>query len=412
MGLFSRRKKNTPDQVPPRGIEPGEQPIEPAAGSEPPAPAGTTDAGAPAPSSTHGASPGDGTDPTPPSGDVDESNAEPLAPVEADGANSEPSTSGDATPSIGISMSAFRGLGVPGTADGPPAAAPPAGGAPAGAPKVVQEQRQRGPAEAPAATESVAGLRDNVLLAQALAMLTEPPTAPDLMNVARQLLQGHVFLRVKGDARALLAEGKSLPLGIVSHGDKQFVLVYSGGAALQAAVRADGDTGTSAMGQPVLTVIRHVLGGPYEGIVVDGSSAPARAVLPRPLLQRALDEADTSLRVKSLLAGERTAATAAEVVAVLPDVPLWIAVRRSEADGAPVGVAESRTPEGTRYLEVFSHPLEMLALGRGDQALPIDASRLGAAIARDAGLSGVILDPAGPWIRLSRADLAPLLPTA
>lgn len=394
MGLFSRRKKNTPDEVPAQGVEPGEQPVEPAP-SAGPQPAAPTDADAAAP-------------PTPESGSPSE-----------------------VTPSIGISMSSFRGLGVPGSPDGPPTAAgstppaaaasgtaaaePSAGARPAGAPsaatpQVVPEQRQRGPAEAPAQTESVAGLRDNVLLAQALSLLTDPPAAADLMNVARQLLQGHVFLRVKGDARALLSEGKSLPLGIVSHGDKQFVLVYSGGAALQAAVRADGDTATSAMGQPVLTVIRHVLNGTYEGIVVDGSSSPARAVLPRPLLQRALDEADTSLRVKSLLAAERTASTAAEVVAVLPDVPLWVAVRRAEDGKTPVGVAESRTPEGTRYLEVFSHPLEMLALGRGDQAMPIDASRLGAAIARDEGLSGVILDPAGPWIRLGRGDLKPLLP--
>ena len=65
---------------------------------------------------------------------------------------------------------------------------------------------------------------------------------------------GHLFLRVKGDARALLSEGKDLPLGVAAVGGKQFVLAYSSGAALQASVRADGETDTSAMGQPVLAV--------------------------------------------------------------------------------------------------------------------------------------------------------------
>jgi hypothetical protein len=307
----------------------------------------------------------------------------------------------EAAASIGISMSSFRGLGVPGSPDGPPVA-PPA------QPQGVKEQRQRGPAEAPAPTETVAGLRDNVLLRDALALLGEPPAPADLMNVARQLLQGHVFLRVKGDARALLSAGQTLPLAVVTRGDKQFVLVYSGGLALQAAVRADGDTATSAMGQPVLTVLKHVLGGPYEGIVIDGASGAARAVIPRPLLQRALEEADDALRIKSLLAAERTPETAASVVAALADAPLWVAVRRKD-DGSAVGVAETRTSDGGRYLEVFSHPLEMLSLGRGDQALPIDAAKLAAALNRDEGLSGVIVDPAGPWIRLSKAELAPLL---
>ena len=37
------------------------------------------------------------------------------------------------------------------------------------------------------------------------------------------------------------------------------------------------------------------------------------------------------------------------------------------------------------------------------------APQLAAALRADAELGGVIVDPGGPWIRLSRADLAPLL---
>jgi hypothetical protein len=267
---------------------------------------------------------------------------------------------------------------------------------------------RRGPAEAPPPSETIPGLRDNVLLQSALAALTPAPDAPQLVNVARQLLQGHVFLRVQGDARALLSAGEPLPLAVAERGGKQYVLAYSGGAALQASVKADGDAATSAMGQPVLTVLRHVLGGTAEGLVLDNSSSPARAVLPRPILERAVTEADPELRIKTLLAGARTEATAAELVEALIAAPTWIAVKRAD-DGSPLGVAESRTAQGERYLEVFSHPLEALVLGRGDHALAVTATQLATALARDEGLTGVSVDPAGPWMRLTRDDLAPLL---
>lgn len=305
-----------------------------------------------------------------------------------------------AAPTVGISVSTYGGAGAMPGAPAAAASAPAAGDAP--------PTFRRGPAEAPPPTETLPGLRDNVLLAQALAALTQPATAPGLLNVARQLLQGQVFLRVKGDARALLAAGEPLALSVVERGGQQFVLVYSGGRPLQQSVTADGDTGTSAVGQSVIAVLRHVLAGSYEGIVLDNASAPARAVLPRPILERALGEADEQLRIKTLLSEPRTAATAAQVVDALIAAPAWVAVKRAD-DGSALGVAEARTATGERFLEVFSHPLEALALGRGDHALPVTTAQLATALARDAALTGVIVDPAGPWLRLTRDDLAPLL---
>lgn len=321
--------------------------------------------------------------------------ADDLGSAQASDAQAAAVEAADPAASVGITLSTFRGVGSP--------------TAPAAEPAPAAALRARGiPAEAPEPTESLPGVRDNVLLRDALAALPDPPTPTALMNVARQLLQGHLYLRVKGDARSLLSEGRGLPLAVTRRGDKQHVLVYSSGAALQASVTGDGDADTSAVAQPVLTVLRHVLDGPYEGIVIDPSSSPARAVLPRPLLQRAVDEVHASLTVKSLLAGPRTDETAAAVAVALSDAPLWIAVRRNE-EGGPVGIAESRTADGDRYLELYSHPLEVLSLGRGDQPLPVTIDQIGKALAADEGLTGLIVDPAGPWIRLSRSDLAALI---
>lgn len=309
-----------------------------------------------------------------------------------DGAEGSADPAAEAAASVSISVSSYGGLG--------------ASAAPAQPTTRARRSGRAATEVASAGAETVAGLRDNVLVREALARLGDGTAPQALLDVARQTLQGHLFLRVKGDARSLLAEGRELPLAVIKAGDRQFALAYSSGAALQASVRADGDVDTSAMGQPVLAVLRHVLAGPYEGLVIDQSSEPARAVLPRPLLEKLVEKVDEDLAVKTLLAGERTAETPAAVAQALTRAPLWVAVG-TVADGRP-GLAEGRTEDGSRYLEVYSHPVEVAVMGRGDNAAPLTAPQLARALEGDAGLSGILVDPAGPWIRLSRDDLAPV----
>ncbi|WP_438353685.1 SseB family protein [Microbacterium sp. CJ88] len=337
---------------------------------------------------------------TPPDGEADASATAGSSDVEAVAAPAV---------GVGISVSTFRGVGAA-AGEATPVAAPDGSAGGTGIPSAVSAPRVRPPAEAPEAREGVSGLRDNGLLRAALASLPDDPAPDEILGVARQLLQGHVFLRVRGDARTLLSRGEDLPLLVASQGDLRYVLVYSGGEALQASVRDDGDTETSAMAQPVTAVLQHVLAGPYAGIVLDHSSAPARLVLPRDLLEKALADTSPELTVKSLLSAPRTDATAAEIVAALPEAPLWIAANKTP-DGQ-VGIAEARSPEGDRFLEVFSHPLEVFAMGRKDQPVTLTVSQLAAAVASDEELSGVLLDPAGPWIQLSRSDLASILALA
>lgn len=300
----------------------------------------------------------------------------------------------ESTPQVSISTSSFGGFG-----------------AAQGAPAAPSDPAPQSSGEAPPQTETLPGLPDNVLLRDALAALGEDPEPPQIFNVARQLLQGNVYLRVQGDAQALLSAGQDLPLAVATRDDGRFVMLFSGGAALAAAVASDGDTQTSAMGQAVATVLEYVLRGEFEGVVIDQASAPASVVLPRALLARAVEEWDPELTLKHLLCAPRTDATAGAIAAAMSTRGLWIAVNRaSEADAW--GVAESRTAEGDRALEVFSHPLEVVALGRGDQPMPFTPAQLANALASDEGITGVVLDPAGPWIRLNRAELAPVLALA
>jgi hypothetical protein len=409
MALFSRRPKKpaeqSPGSEPPQGAESlqaAESPQAaelPGAASEAPAADSTTEtpatSDAPAGAEAAGSVPAE-------------------APVEAAQPESgSPATDAeaDAAASVSISVSSFGGLGVaPATAQPTPAQpAEKAGEAvpPGPRPRLGTREWMR---TAPEQTETIPGLRDNVLLRAALGRVGDGPASQALLDVARQLLQGHVFLRVKGDARALLAEGKGLPLAVANSGERIFALLYSSGAALQASVKADGDAETSAMGQPVLTVLRHVFASSYDGIIIDPASAPSRAVLPKELLQRAVDQADPQLTVKTLLAAERTDDIAGKIAQALTHVPLWVAVGKTEG-GVP-GLAESRGTDGSRFLEVYSHPLEVAVMGRSDNAAPITGPQLGRALRSDESLTGLVVDPAGPWIRLTRDDLAPVLALA
>ena len=387
MALFSRRPKKPAEQSTP---SPESSPADAATGDATPAP------DAPAVSEQvlgeESAGPGreqaavDGADATPPAGEG-----------EADGAAS-----------VSISVSSFGGLGVTPAATQPSAPQDPAESDP---PMPSGPRPRLGTREwmrtAPEQTETVPGLRDNVLLRAALGRVGDAPASQALLDVTRQLLQGHVFLRVKGDARTLLAEGKGLPLAVATAGERSFALVFSSGAALQASLKADGDTDTSAMGQPVLTVLRHVFESSYDGIIIDPASSPSRAVLPKELLQRAVDQADPQLTVKTLLAAERTPEVNGKVAEALTRVPLWVAV--GTAEGGVPGLAEARDADGARYLEVYSHPLEVAVMGRGDNAAPITGAQLSRAVRGDTAITGVVVDPAGPWIRLTRDELGPVL---
>lgn len=349
----------------------------------------------------------------------------PNAPSTSDAANAADAQNvpDAATPTVSISMSSFQGLGTSGppVSDSAPSAATPGaanGTAPAAVPAAppAPAPKPLAAAEAPEPRETVPGLRDNGLLREALEALSEPPTSAQIMNVTRQLLQGHVFLRVKGDARALITDGKELPLATVKSGDKTFLLAFSSGEAFQASARAAGDPQTSAMGQPFGNVIRHMLKGAYAGLIIDQSSAPARAVIPRELLERVMAEGDEDFTLKGLLSTARTAETAGAIASALVGPPLWVAVGQAPPEtpgGTPrVGVAESRTPTGERYLEVYSHPLEVVALGRGNQPMPYTAVQLAVSLRDHPELTGVVVDPGGPWIRLSRDELAPVIALA
>ncbi|QTV79312.1 hypothetical protein KAE78_09875 [Microbacterium sp. NIBRBAC000506063] len=71
-----------------------------------------------------------------------------------------------------------------------------------------------------------------------------------------------------------------------------------------------------------------------------------------------------------------------------------------------------KSPDGSRFLQLFSHPLEVVALGRGERPLPFTPEQLGKVLKSQLGLSGVLVDPAGPSAVVRREALTELIALA
>lgn len=330
----------------------------------------------------------------------------------------------DETPTIGISVQAFRGVGAQagpevslaepesGTTSTPaaPAAAPSAPAAQTG-PSVPPAERRLPLASPtpPEQTETVPGMKDNVLLREALTEIEKGATNEQLLGVLRQALQGHLYIRVNGDARAQISEGKPLSVAVVRDGERQFMLGFSSAAAVRDSVQLEKDpTATSAVAQPVTSVFQQVVSGEFAGLIVDNASAPHRVVFPTELLQKTLEQADVDMTIKSIISAPRQQDSAVKLGEALAATRMWVAVNDGAGTGQ-VGIAEAQTPDGKRFLQLFSHPLEVIALGRGDRPLPFEPLQLAKILSSHTEMAGVIVDPAGPTMVVERDSLSAVL---
>lgn len=365
---------------------------------------------------------------------VDQPTADAASAAEAVSVD-EPETEAPAeqVPDVAISVQAFRGVGAEAgpeltlPSEGAAAAtrpAPPAGPMSSSAPGLPGEQQNvpglpaeqqavtrlpLAPAVPPEQTHTVNGLNDNVLLREALAELQEGATNEQLLGVMRQSLQGHLYLRVHGDARDQISSGKPLSVGVIRDGDRSFMLAYSSGRALQQSLRGAEDAAAmSAIAQPTTSVYQQVISGGFNGIILDSASAPHRAVFPTELLQKAVDQADESMAIKTALAAPRDEQSAMRVAEALATSRCWVAVNDG-SNGHPVGVAEAHATDGRRFLQVFSHPLEVVALARKDAPMPFQPEQLAKLLGEHPEIAGVLVDIAGPSIAIDRDSLSAVL---
>jgi hypothetical protein len=352
---------------------------------------------------------------------------EPEAHVDTAADQAEPEAPATPVPSVGISVQAFRGVGAEagpelelppetpavaeaGAQDSEPPLQVPGSATGTGAPMGMGGVNlPLAPAMPPEQTHTVEGLIDNVLLREALAQVGEGATNEQLLGVLRQSLQGHLYLRVHGDAREQMASGEPLSISIIRDEDQSFMLAYSSGAALQASVTGEEDAAsTSAIAQPVTAIYQQVVDGGFTGIIIDNSSSPHRVVFPTELLQRALEQGDAATSIKALLAGPRDEETPVRIAEALAKTRTWVAINDG-TNGQPVGIAEAHTTDGRRFLQIFSHPLEVVVLGRKDQPMPFEPEQLARVLTDHSEIAGILVDIAGPSIAIEREHLSAVM---
>lgn len=347
---------------------------------------------------------------------------EPAAPeAVAEEVVAETAEATEAVPEVSISVQAYRGVG----AEAGPSVAPPlevedepdaaerAPGPSVPTPELpAEDERPRlplAPAMPPEQTHTIEGLIDNVLLREALTEIEEGASNEQLLGVMRQSLQGHLYLRVHGDARQQLSDGQQLSVGVIRDGDKSFMLAFSSGEALRASVDGEEDpTATSAVAQPVGSIYQQVVAGGFTGIIIDNASGPHRVVFPTELLAQALEQGDAEMTLKGIVSSPREADSAHRAAEALAKTKVWVAVNDG-VDGQPVGIAEAHAADGSRFLQVFSHPLEVVALGRNDRPMPFEPEQLAKVLSTHPEVSGVLIDAAGPSMVVERDALGPVL---
>lgn len=270
------------------------------------------------------------------------------------------------------------------------------------------------PAPRPATPPTQPATPVNALLRSVLDSFPEKPEPTDLMNLMRQTMQGVLYVQVQGNATELAAAGQPMNLAVSVIEGKRYLLAFTSADAVRASVRAVGATDaaqpTSAVAQPAGVVLRNLTAGPYDGLILDHASDRGRAVIPAALVRRSLEEADDDFTLKNLMLARNTPTRNARVAEALTTAKLWVAA--GQAPTGEVGLAEARGDDGSRRLQVFSHPLEVLALGRGDRPAPIGARQLAKTLIAQPGLVGVLIDTGGPWMKVDRDDLGPLLALA
>lgn len=251
----------------------------------------------------------------------------------------------------------------------------------------------------------------NVDLAQALTALAEGADERAMLHVLRQSIQGKLLLSTSLDGVTPedQAAGR-VPLGV--HRDPEgavYLLAFTSRSELEKTRTVEGPV-TGVLVDSIWA-LRQAAGEGYAGIVLNPADGTASAVVPKTLIARLFGDGRNNDVAKEALAQPRDADALEQLVAALAAHGGFVAGRAEvdeEGNRKSIGIAETRLGE-RRMLEVFTSPIEIAALGRGDDAYPVTAAELAAALRSDEGITGIIVNPAAPWLDVDRAQLGPLL---
>lgn len=248
-------------------------------------------------------------------------------------------------------------------------------------------------------------MADNFVLRAALTEVTATPTRAQLVAVCRQLLQGDLILTANGDFLDQFIRRDNPHIGLVVEGGRKLLAAFSTQETFDQLRASQGNPHeTYSVTKKAAEVLDQVISGGFDGLVVDQASAPHRVSIPTQVIQSLLAEAEPNFTIKTLLAAPRDAETIASLVEALTTTNTWAGGH--ESDAGQIALAQIENPDGSgNYLLLFSHPWEVTVLGNSDRPLVMAPKDLARTLAAQPEIAGVIIDPAGPSIAVSRKAL-------
>jgi hypothetical protein len=253
----------------------------------------------------------------------------------------------------------------------------------------------------------MAELIDNTLLRSAVAAFAASPAEQTYFDVLRSSMQGDLLLDATGSAITFADDGSAIAKGsTISFRDGT---APDGGRAMfaftnQAQVgnhHPDDRESVQTIGQSAISVLEFAVSQGYSWLYIDpaGPTCALEVAHVQFVLRNHHNDAVKTALVRS--AGAREAA----LDALALGGSLLYAVSEN-ADGS-VEIATSTSPTGGPVYLAFTSAAEALARDAGAAVANVDLPRV-VSDALTEPFTGLVINPAGPWIALDHEDLRTL----
>lgn len=251
----------------------------------------------------------------------------------------------------------------------------------------------------------MADLVDNVPLRRAIADFAEKNDQPSYLEVVRNLLHGELLLNTTRSSVSMTEDGPSISAGSTftirggSGPDGERALFAF--TRQEEALRMDEDAPETVqtLAQPAASTLEFAAEHGYAWLYLDPAGPTCGVKIAE--VEFVITTHRNNAVKAALDSDDPTELKEAVVDALSVGGQLLYAVKQAP-DG--VQVRTSTSPDGQTFALAFTSAAEVMVRGSSDSWVAIDISRV-VSDALGEGFSGLVINPAGPWIELNRDDL-------
>jgi hypothetical protein len=261
----------------------------------------------------------------------------------------------------------------------------------------------------------------NTDVATALARWADEKNARTFYDVLRRCARGELLYDATGAEPQVeggtLAAGSTFGLRThVMDDGSRYLLVFTSDAEIARAHPVG--TRTASIVQPALAAVRFGVTGGFAGVILDAGAGPASCIVSAEEIRRGLPEdPGVAEELKEALAGPSLPGRRAATLDVLARTgSVYIPVEHVAPDGSPARpgqpsaprVTTAAGPGGRTLAAVFTSPAEVWAWLPSAEAYPTTVGHVVRATLADPARDGLIVNPVGPPLIVTRPELEAL----